>query len=487
MGGGGSTDWLALRVTVQGRRNSNNTAFTFSRRNPINNTSLAAGANNDPVLYNNGGNFFVSVAGGAKLTVSRTGMVDNVQCVGANEPHPPGCAGGTQRRCGPVNKYSVNGTQVLVMRRMKATLQVTPSSQTTVQGDAVTFTASSTDGRAVSVREWLFRDSTGVTSSAGCAATGTTCTIVASSSGSIYVRARVGTNSYIEQAMGELMVTPLQFTASVYYSPVAAGDSALLLVSVIPNRTLTSLSVSIPGICTPGTKRCKIQIDAPGAVAVSASGSGFAVSTTVTVDTLSCPTGDDEMDNPLLRQVIAGMMDSTGYSLPNASRRERAAYLYEDANGVQQVRWEPLPLDASPCKVGTVPSISSWLPAGGKLLTLIHSHPFRLGHTVGSECPEIAGTTYSNKNTGGPSPGDWASLTRDAGLYNPNLRGLVIGPDYTWTMSPIPSTQFEIIQGFDALGNPVSEYKPKKSAWNNPNYRREFKRQSSCFQRKFPK
>jgi hypothetical protein len=72
-------------------------------------------------------------------------------------------------------------------------------------------------------------------------------------------------------------------------------------------------------------------------------------------------------------------------------------------------------------------------------------------------------------------------------LYNPNLRGLVIGPDYTWTMSPIPSTQFEIIQGFDALGNPVSEYKPKKSAWNNPNYRREFKRQSSCFQRKFPK
>lgn len=133
------------------------------------------------------------------------------------------------------NRYIVSGTQTVLVRRIAKTLalNILPASDK-YEGDSVTFVAYSTDNRPVSVREWIWRDTSGVTSLVPCYGASTQCRWVPPSSGMMYVRARVGTNPYIEQAARWLDLLPVEFTVSVSPSP------ALMLIdtlSIVPQAT----------------------------------------------------------------------------------------------------------------------------------------------------------------------------------------------------------------------------------------------------------
>jgi hypothetical protein len=233
---------MRLLVTVRG---FSTTAGTFSipARDTATGASIFFGSSAEVVAYGEG--FFIG-RGSTLLRVLRSGNQDMVSCTGPNAPQPPGCANGGARACGPINKYRVNGTQVLTVKPTRVTLVVNAAPTPIYEGDTVTFTASSTDGRPVSVRSWVWQDSLGSLSSPSCALSGPTCKMVPLGSGRMFVRARIGTNPYIEQATTTVSVQPVVLVLTVSPQNVTGLDTVQLTVSSIPVRPIRDLALFQP-------------------------------------------------------------------------------------------------------------------------------------------------------------------------------------------------------------------------------------------------
>lgn len=277
MGGGESYNWARLLVTVRGRRNSNNSAFSLGARDPETNAALRIGSANELVTYSNGTSYFI-VGGGARLTVLRNGNQSTVSCTGPNEPWPPGCANGTVRRCGPINKYIVTGSQVLTVQRTNATLKIEQAPIPSYEGDTVTFTVSSTDSRPVSMREWIWQDSTGQASTPGCSLSLTTCKYVPSGNGRMTARARVGTNAFIEQVSTDVEQEPLSLALTIVPGAVLAGDTVMVFAASTPaGRVVSDLSLTSTGgasVVSCDSAMCFARIDASTTITGTATVNG---------------------------------------------------------------------------------------------------------------------------------------------------------------------------------------------------------------------
>lgn len=233
MGGGGTANWMRLLVTVRGYSPTAG-LFSLTPRDTATGAPLAFGSGEDAVAYGDG--YFIG-KGTTVLKVLRSGNVSTVSCTGPELPYPPGCASGSARRCGPTNIYRVNGTQQLTVKPTAATLTVQSTPSPAYEGDTLTFAAASTDGRAVSLRSWLWQDSSGATTAPACSLAGTTCRFAPPGTGRMVVRARVAANPFIEQASAAVSVQPLALT-----------------VTATPTPTTDAISVHFEGLSQPATR-----------------------------------------------------------------------------------------------------------------------------------------------------------------------------------------------------------------------------------------
>ncbi len=177
---------------------------------------------------------------GVAMSFSRAPLAATASC-NSSTPPCPGVGFVT-------NRYIVSGTQTVLVRRIAKTLalNILPAGDK-YEGDSVTFVAYSTDNRPVSVREWIWRDTSGVTSLVPCYGASTQCRWVPPSSGMMYVRARVGTNPYIEQAARWLDLLPVEFTVSISPSPaLMLIDTVSIVPQATPARPIRDLTVLLP-------------------------------------------------------------------------------------------------------------------------------------------------------------------------------------------------------------------------------------------------
>lgn len=192
--------------------------------------------------------FFYNVTGGLGRFVmfERTAMGKGVACSG-NPPAPPCPYSGYTAA-----KYVVSGTQTVTVRWMAKTLQlhVTPTS-TLYEGDSVTFTARSSDTRPVTVSQWFWRDSTGTATPVPCG-NSPVCRWVPPNTGIMYVRAKVGTNPFFEQASAYAALMPLELRVHVVSdsTPATAGTVVSFIANAVPDvRPVRQLSITAaPGL-----------------------------------------------------------------------------------------------------------------------------------------------------------------------------------------------------------------------------------------------
>jgi hypothetical protein len=59
----------------------------------------------------------------------------------------------------------------------------------------------------------------------------------------MFVRGRIGTNAFIEQASAEAEVLSVEISARVLNGPIPANDTATIVVTVTPQRTIYSLAI----------------------------------------------------------------------------------------------------------------------------------------------------------------------------------------------------------------------------------------------------
>jgi hypothetical protein len=190
---------------------------------------------------------------GATLSVKRNGIGEGpVSCRTSGDPAvvPPGCVtpGGAKAHQYSAPAYLVSGQETMHLERLSRTLQVVPSTAPFYEGDVITFTASSTDGRGVSVREWIWRDTTGVLSAPSCSGTSNVCQWAPPTSGTMFVRARVGTNGFIEQAFADISLLPVLLVLTPSPQNAVGLDSVQLIASSIPSRPIQDLALIQPPI-----------------------------------------------------------------------------------------------------------------------------------------------------------------------------------------------------------------------------------------------
>ena len=191
--------------------------------------------------------------------------------------------------------FVYSGFQVVELVPHRRTLQLAPPVGEIAEGDTVTFTASSTDGRPITVRSWIWQDSLGVSSTPACSISSPRCTIVAGSRGRMYVRARVGTNTFVEQANASLVPSELYLTLIALPHTLLAGDSTTVMALSSPlGRAVTSLSMSAFGSATLvqcSATSCDYRINGSTSFSGSALVNGIAKQATLGVSVLEpCPT-----------------------------------------------------------------------------------------------------------------------------------------------------------------------------------------------------
>ena len=236
---------------------------------------------------------------GRVVWFERTPANITVSC-GGNPPAPPCPHNGYVAW-----KYRVSGTQTVTVRRIAKTLQVQVSPVGTIyEGDTVTFTARSSDNRAVTVvRDWIWRDSTGTPSFVPCYSA--VCRWVPPNSGIMYVYAKVGTNPFFEQASARVDVTPLALRVHVLRdaTPATAGTVVSFVANAVPDvRPVKQLSVaSAPGltdaICS-ADAFCDALAVSSDSVSFSATINGRPKSVKVFVDVMSCAVSDSMLPSP---------------------------------------------------------------------------------------------------------------------------------------------------------------------------------------------
>lgn len=411
--------------------------------------------------------FFIGKPTGGALYFERSALQGSWTCTGSSHlwycPYPGYSA----------NQYAVTGTQTVTVLRGVKTLQlrVLPINQSHYLGDSLTFSAYSTDGKAVSAREWIWVDSSGTQSSVPCSVTPSSCRFAPASGGTMYVRARVGTNPYIEQASASADLLPLRLIATP--TPKAVGvtlDSVKVLVRTLPHRELSSITITFnPGLmslrasgfsntgsatCSASAGECELSGgQAPSTLTVTATTvDGVTLTTTTVVDQLPCPTGNPVLDSKEMRALVDSIWKLGGDQPTNAAnRRERGALLIDSA-GVLVARFIPMDTNSSPCTT-TWPTAKpvdfiqpNWQPDTMKIVSVLHTHPFKATDTIPANCPgNLAGQGVGR----GPSYPDWhmvwweqnvlnSSFKSSYGvdLFAPHYQPVVVEPDHLWLINP---------------------------------------------------
>ena len=411
--------------------------------------------------------FFIGKPTGGALYFERSALQGSWTCTGSSHlwycPYPGYSA----------NQYAVTGTQTVTVLRGVKTLQlrVLPINQSHYLGDSLTFSAYSTDGKAVSAREWIWVDSSGTQSSVPCSVTPSSCRFAPASGGTMYVRARVGTNPYIEQASASADLLPLRLIATP--TPKAVGvtlDSVKVLVRTLPHRELSSITITInPGLmslrasgfsntgsatCSASAGECELSGgQAPSTLTVTATTvDGVTLTTTTVVDQLPCPTGNPVLDSKEMRALVDSIWKLGGDQPTNAAnRRERGALLIDSA-GVLVAKFIPMDANSSPCTTSWPTTNTNqfippnWKPDTMKIVAVLHTHPFKNGERFPSNCPaDLAGQSAGK----GPSLPDWDSIWKDKNvlnsnfkndtgfdLFSPHYQPVVVEPKYLWLVDP---------------------------------------------------
>ncbi len=437
MGGGSTSNWQQLFVRVP-IIFGNGTATVVSGLSYLPNGHPAASV----VVFE--GSFVRRQ--GATVYFERYPIAGSGSCTTAPPPTPPGCP----TPSGPAYAYSalanvLAGQQKVTVKRIARTLELVATPSPAYTGDSINFTASSTDGRSVSVREWIWQDTTGTTSSVGCSTLGTTCRFAPPDPGTMFVRARVGTNSFIEQASAETVILPVVLAATAYENPVVAGDSTTLVVTVTPARQLSSLSVSGGGVCDANSLRCRVPVPIPLSLSVSATlTTGQTITCSVSIDTLPCPTGNPDVDLASVRGAIDSLWKLGGDQLPDSLRRERVAFVIDSA-GVIITRFLPADPAGTPCSTTSgYPELfaTNWTTSTMKVVRQLHTHPINYQQAVPASC------TGGRPNVGtagrGPSAADWNTLYKINDFPHflaPGFRQIVVEKDRVWSMDTVSSVR----------------------------------------------
>lgn len=167
MGGGNSDNWqnLFVRVPVSFGNGSSTTLTGLG--------AYSAGDTAHNVVVFEGAFLFKQ---GSTLSVERYPLGGSGSCVSHPAPTPAGCLtpSGYAYAYG-AQAYLLSGTQYMKVERLSRTLKLVAVPDTIYAGDTAIFRASSSDGRAISIREWLWQDSTGALSGVACSTSSTEC------------------------------------------------------------------------------------------------------------------------------------------------------------------------------------------------------------------------------------------------------------------------------------------------------------------------
>ena len=288
MGGGTASTWMQLLVRLK-LIQDNTQSVTYVSGSPIGSSASSVTIND---VYVTGGL-------GRSVRFERTAMGIGVSC-GGNPPAAPCPYNGYT-----ASKYVVSGTQTVTVRWMAKTLQlnVTPISAN-YEGDSVTFTARSSDNRPVTVSNWYWRDTTGTSTLVPCGYS-PVCRWVPPNSGIMYVRAKVGTNPFYEQASAYAEILPLELRVHVLSdsTPTTAGTVVSFIANAVPDvRPVKQLAViSAPGltdvICT-ADAFCDALATSADSVSFTATINGRPKSVKVFVDVMPCVVSDSTTPSP---------------------------------------------------------------------------------------------------------------------------------------------------------------------------------------------
>ncbi|WP_353268576.1 hypothetical protein [Gemmatimonas sp.] len=236
MGGPPPHTWMQLLVRLR-LVQANTQSATIVMGSPIGSAANSVTIND---VYVTGGL-------GRFVMFERTAMGKGVAC-GGNPPAPPCPYSGYTAA-----KYVVSGTQTVTVRWMAKTLQlhVTPTS-TLYEGDSVTFTARSSDTRPVTVSHWFWRDSTGTATPVPCG-NSPVCRWVPPNTGIMYVRAKVGTNPFFEQASAYAELLPVEFAITLSPASVAFSDTVTVTPKLTPARPILSFEILAPVVAMGAT------------------------------------------------------------------------------------------------------------------------------------------------------------------------------------------------------------------------------------------
>lgn len=374
---------------------------------------------------------------------------------------PPNCKtpGGMQYNYN-TSAQTFNGTERVIVERWTYSLNVSKS-VVPFEGDPVTFTATASSG-TVHVRQWLWRDTSGVTTPVPCTGTSPVCVFTPPMNGKMFVRAVVSNLSFwIQQAQVEVPVLPIIVSAVPNETFVRNGDSTNVHITVAPSRPVTALSSVSGGACSIATMSCKVRVTGATTYNFNLTVNGIAKTCGTSIDTLPCPTGFD-VDNHSLRTAIDSVFKLTNYGQPSV--REISAVVYDSAGFIRT--WY-LPPGTNPCQTADaayelVTHRSSTL-GDFKILYSIHTHPYKPGDVTPSTCA----ADLANRNVGrGPSTRDWATstyLSEFPDQFGPDFRNVVVDPNQVWSYTGASAThkwkKFRTLQP-NGTSKPDSVYVP---------------------------
>ena len=416
-----------------------------------------------------------------KVTVGRLRGSGTVLRTGMNQPTWPGWFNCLNGPC----VIAAEAQQTITMHPWMDKLALTATPTEVYEGDSVTFTPSVSGGMTLIAGSprWTWvphRRALGgqvqpdpPDTQTGVCANGTvTCGVRVYRTGNMYLRANLNPATIGEQAFAKVVVKPLKLIAMP--TPRAVGgslDSVRVLVRTVPERAFSSIAIvptpaatafrraslvgsaTMAAACNAAAGECELSGGvAPTSLTVTATTvQGVTLTTTVTVDTLPCPTKEPVLDSQEMRALIDSLWRLGGNQGNAADRRERTAMLI-DSSGVLVARILPVDPSATPCTTSSATDSTirfvppRWIPGAMKILSVIHTHPFKPKDQLPSNCPiEFQGMSAGT----GPSDSDWASMKSDIDvlatwyrndtnedLFSPKFKSLIIEPEMVWLMNP---------------------------------------------------
>lgn len=360
--------------------------------------------------------------------------------------------------------YVHHGSQRVTVTPIAASLSVKASRTSIVEGDTVVFTASVSGTSTWQVRDWIwqpdqaqepalappvalrfnmFAESPRSTVQSAqpllsISPDGRTNTRYVGQTGTMYVRAKVGTR--VEQASVRIVVIPdtLELTAD----PVDAIKGEIVSFT---SRTLhgTDYEVirwgwlpftqhdSVPRCAAP-SKNCHTPVYASGMMFVTAvltGGREIQAMAGVAVDPNRCITGDPILDSDRIRKAMADAWNRSNPSGSADERKEQGLRIYKDPTTGRYIPIAVEDENATACQIHILGGMPDSM-AITDLVALLHTHPNRRYARLPESCGANAraGNPLSN---GGGSPRDWAYARQHR-----EYKFYVMEPERVWWMDP---------------------------------------------------